>query len=209
VAVLRFKADGTLDGRSMAAAMATLAQSRRARAKAELRAYWEDLRGRGDSGRGAPRRWRESRGYDLEALVLALASLERLSAQSPFSSLGEQLDGAMTVGPRTLLLEAKWREKRTQAADIYAFQGKVRGKLLGTLGLFVSVGGFTAAARQAIVHGKHLDILLADGNDVALALEPDRSLRELVLVKMTAATLLGVPDYAYQRWIDQPWFQLT
>ncbi|HEX4420243.1 MAG TPA: hypothetical protein VH165_20145 [Kofleriaceae bacterium] len=43
-----------------------------------------------------------------------------------------------------------------------AFQGKLRGKLLGTLGLFVSVNGFAVDAPSALVFGKEIDVILAD-----------------------------------------------
>jgi hypothetical protein len=42
----------------------------------------------------------------------------------------------------------------TLAADLYAFKGKVDGKLVGTIGVFVSMRGYSTEAIDALKLGK-------------------------------------------------------
>lgn len=128
--------------------------------------------------------------------------MEELDAGPAYRGTGEQIDGYFVVDHRYFLLEAKWRKLPVTASEVFAFQGKLRGKLLGTLGLFVSIGGFAADARAALVFGKEIDVLLADRSDIELALDPARTFREMVRVKMRAAAQTGEVYYAYQRWLD-------
>lgn len=131
-----------------------------------------------------------------------LARAEGLTAEYGYHGKGEQLDGYFVVDNRHFLLEAKWHEVPTAASDVFAFQGKLRGKLLGTLGLFVSAGRFSDDAPLALVYGKEIDVLLADRGDIELALQPGRSFGEMVRVKMRAAAQKGEVYYWYKRWLD-------
>lgn len=103
---------------------------------------------------------------------------------------------------RHFLLEAKWHERPTTASEVFAFQGKLRGKLLGTLGLFVSISDFADDAPLALAFGKEIDVLLADRSDIQLAFDPAHTFREMVRVKMRAAARTGSVYYTYQRWLD-------
>jgi hypothetical protein len=78
----------------------------------------------------------------------------------------------------------------------------LRGKLLGTLGLFVSMNGFSKDAPKALVAGKELNVLLADAGDIQIALSSTPSFHEMVQVKMRAAARRGDVYYEYKRWLD-------
>lgn len=88
------------------------------------------------------------------------------------------------------------------ASEVYAFQGKLRGKLIGTVGLFVSISGFTEDAPSVLVYGKEIDVLLADRSDIQVALDAGRTFTEMVRIKLRAAARLGSVYYTYQRWLD-------
>lgn len=171
--------------------------------KATLRKQWESLHA---PPLGLPRaelaRWKRGRGYELEKLLIALARLEKLDAVQPYRGKGEQLDGFFTLDHWHFLLEAKWQTAPVSASEVYAFQGKLRGKLVGTVGLFVSVNGFAKEARAALVYGKQLDVLLADRDDIEPALDAKRTFSEMVRVKMRAAARTGDVYLTYQRWLD-------
>jgi hypothetical protein len=123
--------------------------------KALLRKRWDDLRTPPPGlAHSALARWKRERGYALERLLVDLARAERLDAEYGYHRTGEQVDGYFVVDHRHFLLEAKWHEIPIAASDVFAFQGKLRGKLLGTLGLFVSIGKFAVDAPSALVYGK-------------------------------------------------------
>jgi hypothetical protein len=177
--------------------------------KALLRKRWDDLRTPPTGlARSALARWKRERGYALERLIVDLARAEGLDAEYGYHRTGEQVDGYFVVDHRHFLLEAKWHEIPIAASDVFAFQGKLRGKLLGTLGLFVSAGKFATDAPSALVYGKEIDVLLADRDDIELALQTERSFGEMVRVKMRAAAQRGEVYYTYQRWLDvNPWLR--
>ena len=169
-----------------------------------LRKRWDSLQAPpADMRRSELKQWKRTRGYALENLMVELARLEKLDARPSYRGKGEQIDGFFRVDHRDFLLEAKWQDSRvTTASDVYAFQGKLRGKLRGTIGLFVSIGRFASKAPIAITSGKEIDVLLADRSDVLLALDSGHTFHEMVRVKMRAAAQLGDVYYTYQRWLD-------
>jgi hypothetical protein len=72
-----------------------------------------------------------------------------------------------------MLLEVKWRVDPQPASTLYQFMGKVNGKLVGTIGLFVSMSGFSPDAVDALVAGKELNLILMDGDDVRALVRGD------------------------------------
>jgi hypothetical protein len=168
-----------------------------------LRKRWNDLQTPpANLARPALAQWKRNRGYALERLLVDLAHMEGLDAAYGYHRNGEQIDGYLVVDHRHFLLEAKWQEVPIPVSDVFAFQGKLRGKLLGTLGLFVSIGRFGDDAPLALVYGKEIDVLLVDREDIELALDPARSFQEMVRVKMREAAQTGAVYYRYQRWLD-------
>lgn len=171
--------------------------------KAMLRKRWDDLQTPPPGlARAALGRWKRERGYALERLLVDLARIEGLEAEPGYIHAGEQVDGNFVLEHRHFLLEAKWHEVPIAASEVFAFQGKLRGKLLGTLGLFVSAGRFAEETPSALVRGKPIDVLLADRDDIELALQTGRSFEEMVRVKMRAAGQKGDVYYPYKRWLD-------
>lgn len=172
--------------------------------KAQLRQRWDVLQAPPqDLAPSALRAWKAARGYELESILLALAAVEGLQPSPPFRRKGEQIDGLLVVDHRPLLLEAKWQEAAVTAAEVFAFQGKLRGKLVGTLGLFVSVGSFSEDAPAAVAYGKEINVLLADCDDVGLALDPKHALKAVVRVKLRQASLTGDVYYPFKTWLDE------
>lgn len=166
-----------------------------------LRKRWDDLQTPPPRlARGALARWKRERGYALERLIVDLARMEGLEAESGYMIAGEQVDGYFILDHRHFLLEMKWHEVPIAASEVFAFPGKLRGKLLGTLGLFVSAGTFAEETTSALVRGKQIDVLLADRRDIELALRPGRSFAEMVRVKMRAAGQKGDVYYRYKQW---------
>lgn len=75
---------------------------------------------------------------------------------------GEQIDGSVVLGDKVYLLEAKWYKKEMATSDIYAFKGKVDEKLVGTIGIFISISGFSKDSVDALIFGKEITVILFD-----------------------------------------------
>lgn len=130
--------------------------------------------------------------------------IEGIEAKYGYSLAGEQVDGYFVLDHRHFLLEAKWHEVPIAASEVFSFQGKLRGKLIGTLGLFVSAGTFAAGTSSALVRGKDIDVLLVDRDDIELALEIGRSFAEMVRAKLRVAAQKGDVYFRYRRWLELP-----
>ena len=137
----------------------------------------------------------QRRGYDLEDLLGRLFKLHDIPYQPPFrKGTVEQTDGFFTFNSFQYLVEARWRESPPDLAALTAFSGKVRRKIDSTRGLFVSVAGF----RQEVLDEASdlLNLVLMDGQDLALILEGRVSLIEALQLKLDKAAQKGALYYA-------------
>jgi hypothetical protein len=114
----------------------------------------------------SPPALRQKRGFQFEKLLYALLASEGLDPRTGFRRSGEQIDGSFFVEGSVFLLEAKWHKDELPASAIYQFKGKVDGKLIGTIGVFISMSGFSTDAVDALTLGKALNVILFDKSDV-------------------------------------------
>lgn len=130
------------------------------------------------------------RGYALERLMRGLFDLFDLDSKASFKITGEQLDGAFSFEGVDFLFEAKWRNEMTGAPDLSVFSEKLRAKLENTLGLFLSINGFSEDAVSKHSSGRRLMILM-DGSELMAVLEGRIELVELLLRKRRHASQTG------------------
>src|SRR5439155_874687 len=88
---------------------------------------------------------------DLLALMYEVARLMDfqlfdLDPKESFRVVGDQIDGAFTFDKTDYLFEGKWQQAPVDVAILDAFNGKISRKLENTLGMFLSINGFTPAA---------------------------------------------------------------
>jgi hypothetical protein len=102
----------------------------------------------------------QQRGYEFEKLIFELLKYENLSPSPSYRSQGEQIDGFFEFENRFFLLEAKWWTEPVSVSDIYVFRAKIEGKLNGTLGVFISMAGYTADVPTVLRYGKEINIIL-------------------------------------------------
>lgn len=129
--------------------------------------------------------WYRQRGRDLEDIISALFNHEWFESRIRFRPSGEELDGSFFALQRHFLTELKWHSKTIEASVLYAFKGKVDGKLIGTIGIFISMSGYSKDAVNALVKGKELNIILFDKDDIDYAF--DNSFLDLLKIKLRAA----------------------
>ncbi len=132
----------------------------------------------------------QRRGYLLEGLLRDLFTLFDLDPRASFRIAGEQIDGAFTFGHTDYLLEAKWQRELVGIEDLDAFSGKVSRKLENTLGLFVSVNGFSPTAVEAHERSRPA-LVLMDGADLMAVLEGRIRFDDLLLRKRQHAAQTG------------------
>lgn len=83
------------------------------------------------------------RGFAFEKFLKDLFDVYGMAARGSFRLVGEQIDGSFLLSNEPYLLEAKWQNTYTDAADLHAFHGKCENKASWTRGLFISQSGFS------------------------------------------------------------------
>lgn len=132
----------------------------------------------------------QKRGYELECLLRELFDLFDLDPKASFKLRGEQIDGAFTFEGVDYLLEAKWQEEPIGSKELNDLSGKVARKLDNTLGLFISVNGFSKDAVELHSQGRPV-LFLMDGSDLVAVLEERIDLQDLLRRKRRYAAQTG------------------
>ena len=141
---------------------------------------------------GAQPQWYRRRGREFERILSALLEEEGLDPRLHYRLAGEEIDGSFVLGHRVFLLEAKWQKHPITASTLYEFKGKVDGKLVGTLGIFISMSGYSKDAVDALTVGKDLNVVLLDGADVDICMEKSAGFKVLLLHKLRLAAEKGL-----------------
>lgn len=132
----------------------------------------------------------QQRGYSLEKVLKGLFELFELDPKASFRITGEQIDGAFSFEGTDYLLEAKWQQELVAAKELDGMAGKLSRKLENTLGLFLSINGFSEDAVKAHSSGRRL-VILMDGSDLMAVLEGRIDLVQLLLRKRREAAETG------------------
>ena len=136
----------------------------------------------------------QKRGIAFERFLNALFELWDLNPRAAYSIEHEQVDGAFTFRTDDYILEARWWAEQLQPKDLNDFRVKVDGKARNTLGLYVSISGFTEGAIAKHSHGQ-TPLILIDGTDLMPILEGRIELSEVLERKRRHAAETGSPMY--------------
>lgn len=132
----------------------------------------------------------QARGFDLERLMYDLFELFDLDPKASFKNTGEQIDGAFSLEGTDYLFEAKWQKDLVGVQDLDAFSSKVQRKLDNTLGVFLSMNGFSPDGIAAHSTGRP-SVILMDGADLMAVLEERIDFVTLLLRKKRHAAQTG------------------
>jgi len=121
------------------------------------------------------------RGRDFESLLLDLFTEHSLLVRRSYHTAdgrAEQIDGAIEILGRVVLVEAKWVSSGLAASELFAFLGKVEGKFVGTIGIFISYHELSPNFINALRAGRRQSILVIHGSeDISRIFEPSFALR--------------------------------
>lgn len=85
-------------------------------------------------------------GYAFEKWFYGLVNYFEISARPPYKVDGRQIDGSLTLDGTTFLIETKFTSGQSGAPDIDVFMSKIVKKADNTMGIFISMSGFSAVA---------------------------------------------------------------
>lgn len=122
----------------------------------------------------------QQRGYGLEVILYDLFTLFELAPRGAFRRVGEQIDGAFTHNKDHFLLEAKWQQQKSNLADLRDLDGAVGSSLDNTLGLFISLSGYSEEALTGYLQGNRPRIICMDAAHLMHVLEGRMDLADLI-----------------------------
>ena len=132
----------------------------------------------------------QKRGFMLERTMKGVFEIFDLDPKASFRIKGEQIDGAFSFEGTDYLLEAKWQAQPVNASDLDGLAGRVSRKLDNTLGLFLSINGYSEDGISAHSSGRRI-LILMDGSDLTAVLENRIDLVRLLRRKRRHASETG------------------
>jgi hypothetical protein len=155
----------------------------------DYRAIYQDLCEPPEDASGV---WFRTRGFEFEKILNACLRVEGLDPRSSYKADGEQIDGSFFLDGNVFLLEAKWHKDELPASSLYQFKGKVDGKLTGTIGVFISMSGYSKDAVDALTLGKSLNVILFGQEDIEAVITGKVSFKATLKSKLRKAAEEGI-----------------
>ena len=114
---------------------------------------------------------------------------------------GEQIDAMFELDSKYFLVEAKWESEEMPASEIHSLTGRVGGRLIGTLGVFISVSGFADNIGIMVTQGKPINVILFDGEDLNYCFRK-ATFAQVLRAKLREAARTGQILYSYSQHLD-------
>lgn len=143
----------------------------------------------------------QKRGYLLQDLLNRLFDLHHFPVTRAFqrNQGGEQIDGAFELDGWHYLVECRWRAKLADIRDLDGLLGQVRRSGRQTMGLFLSMNGWSENVVALLKQNPEKSILLMEGYDLRSVLARQADLRKLMKAKIRALNLDSEPFYSVAR----------
>jgi hypothetical protein len=125
----------------------------------------------------------QTRGQRFNGLLADMFRAWGHRARSDLNHRGN-IDVAVAIGHQRFVLEAKWEDKPIVTGAISKLQKRVTQRLGGTIGVFVSMSGYTEDALVDVKDGQRLEVVLLDRGHVEAMLSgfcPPEELMKLML----------------------------
>jgi hypothetical protein len=132
----------------------------------------------------------QSRGRRFNHVIAELLRCWAIDARVSLRSAGE-IDVAFACNGVRYVLEAKWEKARTDTGHIAKLQKRVRQRLAGTYGIFLSMSGYSDEALADVAHGERLEVVLLDAGHFEAMLSGMVAPQELLSLVQDQASFLG------------------
>lgn len=108
-------------------------------------------------------------GYDFQDWFYDLLDYSEMQNRRPYVINGRQIDGSLTLEGTTYLVELKFTGAQAAATDIDSLRAKVEDKADNTMGVMVSISGYSSVA-IADASGRQTKLMLLDAMHLYLFL---------------------------------------
>jgi len=118
-------------------------------------------------------------GYDFQDWFYDLLEFSEIQNRRPYVTAGRQIDGSLTLDGTTYLVELKFTASQAGSTDIDSIRAKVDDKADNTMGIMVSISGYSSVA-IAQASGRKTALLLLDAMHLYLFLSGTLPFSEIV-----------------------------
>ena len=144
----------------------------------------------------------QKRGYLLQDLMNRLFDAFEIPVHKSFTrnAGAEQIDGAFQIGGWHYLTECRWRQEPSSTRELDGFSGQISRSGKQTMGLFLSINGWSEHVPGMLKQSTEKAIILMQGYDLRAILSEEVDLREYILaavknLNLNAEPYLGVREY--------------
>lgn len=147
----------------------------------------------------------QRRGYILESMLKEVFAQFNIPLFDPFrrNSGAEQIDGAFKFDGWVYLVECKWRQKLSDMAELDSLNGKISRSGKQTMGLFLSINGWSENVPDLLKISPDKSIVLMNGNDLRKVLEKLVDLNELISRKVYKLNSTGEPYFSASEYLEE------
>lgn len=103
-------------------------------------------------------------GYEFEDWFYRMLDYCEITNRKPYKSGGRQIDGSLTLDGTTYLVELKFQRDQASATDVDSLKAKVNKMADNTMGIMVSMSGYSSVAISDASGSKTTTLLLDAGH---------------------------------------------
>ena len=118
-------------------------------------------------------------GYKFQDWFYDLVDFSEITNRKPYCHEGRQIDGSLTLSGTTYLVELKFTSEQATVNDIDSFYKKVTAKADNTMGIMVSISGYSSVAIKE-ASGPRTPLLLLDHSHLYLVLSGIMGLSDVI-----------------------------
>jgi hypothetical protein len=143
----------------------------------------------------------QARGYLLQDLLDRLFIIHGITVTRSFqrNSGAEQIDGAFELDGWHYIVECRWRAKLANIRELDGLYGQIGRSGKQTMGLFLSINGWSENVVSVIKQNPDKCIVLMEGYDLRTVLAQPLDLRRLLKAKIRALNLEAEPYFSVSR----------
>lgn len=118
-------------------------------------------------------------GYDFQDWFYDLLDFSEIQNRRPYTTNGRQIDGSLTLDGTTYLIELKFTASQASSIDVDSLRAKVDDKADNTMGIMVSISGYSSVAVSG-ASGRQTKLLLLDAMHLYLFLSGSIAFAEVI-----------------------------
>lgn len=145
------------------------------------------------------------RGYLLQDLLNRVFDIHQIPVVRAFTRNkgAEQIDGAFKTDGWHYIVECRWREKLADVRQLDGLLGQVNRSGKQTMGLFLSINGWSSNVPAVLKQNPAKCIFLMDGYDLRCVLDLGADLKELLFAKVAHLNLDAEPYLGVRTFLEE------